>query len=143
MSSIPEKPTKTHPHSASSTHGPAPITPTSSCTPPHSAPRRQGRGSAPPHPTPPQTRPTQLHHRRSADSNARDPTSKKRTQPPYLTCCNPSTPPSTSLRTRQSGEQHTAKPATIWPSSAAPARQSMREKHAPAGKPGRAGQLFQ
>ncbi|KAK5606232.1 hypothetical protein CRENBAI_025037, partial [Crenichthys baileyi] len=34
---------KTHPHSTSSTHGPAPSTPTASCPPPYSAPQGKAR----------------------------------------------------------------------------------------------------
>ncbi|KAK5613513.1 hypothetical protein CRENBAI_020598 [Crenichthys baileyi] len=38
----PQKADEDNPHSASSTHGPAPSTPATSCPPPHSMPRRQG-----------------------------------------------------------------------------------------------------
>ncbi|MEQ2227887.1 hypothetical protein ILYODFUR_003004 [Ilyodon furcidens] len=52
MSSTLETLMKTHPHSTSSIHGPAPSTTTASCPPSHSELRRQGKGPAQRHPGP-------------------------------------------------------------------------------------------
>ncbi|MED6249221.1 hypothetical protein ATANTOWER_011099 [Ataeniobius toweri] len=73
MSFIPEKPTKQHPHSASSTHSPAPSTPASSH--PHHTARPQGKGPVQRYPTYRRNRADTIEHQ--AHNGTLDPTPRR------------------------------------------------------------------